>query len=117
MTKVGCSVRRLTGPVVSVSRKECVGAPHVASSHGVREHTASSTVASKATRGKRQKAHQKHSPAGQKAKRKYSQRSATEVTPMNKSNWKLTLAKKVVAGITAIAVSYFSDTDPANSAP
>lgn len=36
---------------------------------------------------------------------------------MNKSNWKLTLAKKVVAGITAIAVSYFSNTDPANSAP
>jgi hypothetical protein len=39
--------RRLTGPVVLVSHIECAGAPHVASSHGVRVHAASDSVASK----------------------------------------------------------------------
>ena len=74
-------------------------------------------VASEATRAKRQKGRLKHSSVEQKAKRKQVQRSASEVKPMNKSDWKLTLAKKVLASMTAIAVAYFSNTDPANSAP
>jgi hypothetical protein len=114
---VECRIRRLTGPVVSVSHTECAGAPHLASSHGVREHTASDSVASKATRGKRQKLRLKHPAAEQKAKRKHVQRSVSKVTPMNDYNWKLTLAKRFITSITAIAAACFSSTDPADSAP
>ncbi|WP_175658215.1 hypothetical protein [Burkholderia vietnamiensis] len=99
------------------SHVECVSAPPVAFTYSVREDASRSTVAYKATSSKRQKVHQKHSPAEQKAKRKHVQRSVTKVKPMTQSNWKTKLAKKVVAGVASAAIALFSNTDLTNSAP
>jgi hypothetical protein len=82
------------------------------------EDTPRYNAASQAASSKKHQKAQKPSPARQKTKRKHAKRSVpNEGKPMTKTNWKAVLTKKVVAGVIATAISFFSDNATTNSAP